>query len=390
MKKTFVLLLMPLLLGCASFTQVHAEEEKDFIATELNITDFNYKALQYSRSTRGIKIQKADDMSSTDAYLRFDGINEIHEVGVSANKYLAIRYRSNYDPQFALRIKSTTGNKNWSDFHFSSSRAGHIDNIVGTWNTYVYYLDFSNASSVSGDEYQSWTMGDYIGVSFNITNSDSFTLSESYLYISSFAFFASEEEANNYSGLEYARNVDSEGPAITIPYGNGETFKTTAGKSYEFYAEAYDEYDDISSIVEGELSDGALDENNKLVQGNNTVTFKAYDYSNNESIKVLNLIVDEKDTVPPVINCDMDTIYVQTGTYNRLVFTAYDEIDGEIICEYSYSENAVDESGRFLAGNHTLTVTATDLTGNTATKNISLIVGDDFNPDNLEVIEEEK
>ena len=102
MKKTFILLLMPLLLGCASLTQVHAEEEKDFIATELNITDFNYNALQYSRSSRGIKIQKADNMSSTDAYLRFDGINEIHEVGVSANKYLAIRYRSNYDPQFAL------------------------------------------------------------------------------------------------------------------------------------------------------------------------------------------------------------------------------------------------------------------------------------------------
>ena len=86
----------------------------------------------------------------------------------------------------------------------------------------------------------------------------------------------------------------------------------------------------------------------------------------------------------------MDTIYVQTGTYTRLVFTAYDEIDGEIVCEYSYSENAVDELDRFLAGNHTLTITATDLTGNTATKNISLIVGDDFNPDNLEVIEEEK
>ena len=388
MKKYLVLLLMPLILSCSSL-RVVAEEEKDFIATDLTITDYNYRALKYKKTLRGVEIEKADIMSTTDAYLRFDSIETIHEVSVKENKYIAIRYRSNYNPEFALRIKSTTGAKNWNDFHFSRTHS-HISNTTGTWNTCVYNLAFENASSVSLSEYNSWELGDYVGVSFNITNTDSFILEDSYLYISSFAFFPSEEEADDYLGLEYTRNVDNKGPIITIPFGDGETFNTTAGKAYEFIANTYDEYDDISSTVEGELSNGALDENNRLPKGNHTVTFNAYDLSGNKSTKVLNLVVGPKDNVAPIINCDIETIYVPTKTYNCLAFTADDEVDGEIKCEYLYSENAVDESNRFLKGNHTLTITATDLTGNVATKDITIVVSDDYNPNNLEVIEEEK
>ena len=389
MKKQLVILLIPLLISCSSFKSINAEEEKHFIATELQITDYNYNALNYESTLRGIKIVRSDNMTSTDAYLRFDNINNIHSVNVQSNKYLAIRYRSNYDPEFNLRIKSTSGDKNWSDFRFPDNFA-HIDNTIGTWNTYVFSLTYDHSASVTKDEYDSWELGDYVGVSFNITNTELFSLENSYLYISSFAFFNNEEDANNYSGLDYASILDTEGPVITIPYGDGETFTTSAGKKYDFEAEAYDEYDDTYFVVKGEVPSEALDSENKLKEGTYAVLFTVSDSSGNISTKTLNLVVKEKDTVAPVINCDLDTIYIQTGTYNCLVFTAYDEIDGEIKCEYLYSNGAVDSENRFLKGNHVLTITATDLTGNVASKNVSIIVSDDINPDGLEIIEEEK
>lgn len=389
MKKRLIVLLMPLLVSCSSFYQVRADEDDSFIATALTITDYNYNSLQYQKTLRGVQIKKADIMTSTDSYLRFDSIQEDHAVNVHENKYIAIRYRANYDPEFVLRIKSTTGSKIWSDFRFSET-VGHIENTVGTWSTYVYYLSFANASTISEGEYNSWEQGDYVGVSFNILNHDSFELANSYLYISSFAFFETESEANNYSGLDYARDVDTEGPVITVPYGDGTTFNTTAGKSFEFIADAYDAYDDIHSTVNGVLSPGATDGEGKLVEGNHTVTFTAYDLSNNEGTKVLNLVVGPKDTVPPVINCNLSKIYVPVGTYNCLSFTAYDAEDGEIKCEYQYSANAVDDQNRFVKGEHTLTIKATDLTGNIATKNVSIVVDDDINPGGLEVITEEK
>ena len=388
MKKFLQILLIPLLISCAATAQVIADNDKEFVATELNVTDYNYQALQYSKTNRGVKIQVADSPISTDAYLRFDLINNIHAVSVKENKFIAIRFRSNYDPQFTLRIKSTRS-IDWNNFRFSETQ-GHIENTIGTWKTYVYPLNFANATGISESEYNDWELGDYAGVSFNIMNHDDFVLSSSYLYISSFEFFTAEAGANAYGGLDYASIADTVGPTITIPFGDGETFNTTAGKAINFIAEAYDEYDDVRSIIVGELSAGALDENNKLVQGNHTVTFTARDLSNNESTKVLNVVVGEKDTVAPVINCNFDTIYVPTGTYNCLAFTATDEIDGEIKCEYEYSENAVDSKGRFLAGTHTITITATDLTGNKAAKNISIVVSDNFNPNNLEVISEVK
>ena len=391
MKKFLTLLLTSLLLGCSSFHQVQAEPEDDFVATDLIIRQYNSRSIQYNKTLRGVRIERTENMPSVepDPFLRFDSINDTHAVSVKNHKYIAVRYRCNYDPDFALRIKSTTGAKDWSDFRFSSAY-GHQECEVGTWKTYVCPLKFENASSVELSEYERWEDGDYLGVSFNVVNIEKYSLSESYLYISSFAFFSSEEEANSYYGLDYTKNLDTEGPEISIPFGDGETFKITAGKSRGFYAEAYDEYDDVHSVVEGELSSGALDENNKFVEGNHTVTFVASDYSGNETTKILNLIVLERDAVPPVINCNIETIYVQTGTYNCLSFTAYDEIDGEIKCELLYSENAVDSKNRFLEGNHTLTISATDLTGNRATKDISIIVGNEFNPNGLEVITESK
>lgn len=378
---------MPLLVSCTSFYQVKAEEDGSFVATSLTISEYNSSALNYRKTSRGVKIEKSG--TSTDAFLRFDGINQDHAVNAKDNKYIAIRYRANFDPKFVLRIKSTTGFTVWNDFLFSS---GERQNTVGTWSTYVYKLSLDKASNISASAYSDWESGDYLGVSFNIVNKDDFALSTSYLYISSFAFFDKDDlaAANSYSGLDYASSPDTKGPEITIPFGDGQTFNTTAGKKYTFTADAYDEYDDIHPVVNVEVPPSALDGEGKLVEGNHTVTFTASDLSGNESVKVLNLVVGPKDTVPPVINCNLETIYVPTGTYNCLAFTAYDAEDGEIKCEYLYSANALDENNRFVKGNHTLTIKATDLTGNFATKDISVVVDNNIVPNGLEVIEEEK
>lgn len=387
-KNSLLLLFTSLLLSCSSLYQVRAENnDSDFIASELEVTDYNYKAIDFERTSRGLKITAADNHTSTDAYLRTDNINKSHSVGVDSNRFIAIRFRSNYDPEFALRILSTTGFSKWNDFLYANLGRS-IENEVGSWKTCVFDLNLDKAQNVSESDYSSWIMGDYKGVSFNITNNALFNES-SYLYISSFAFFSTREAAAAYSGLDYSTDIDTTGPEITIPYADGDNFEITAGKSFDFTATSYDEYDGETKEIRGVLSSGALDENNKLVEGNHTVTFTSSDISGNVSNRVLNVLVKEKDTVPPVINISINTIRVFVGTYNKLVFIANDEEDGEIECTYSYSENAVDEMGRFLEGTHTIIVKATDLTGNVATKEITIIVSNQTYDEGIEIIIEE-
>ena len=58
MKKILQILLIPLLISCASIGEVAADDTNDFVATELTITDYNFYALQYKKTDRGVRFLK--------------------------------------------------------------------------------------------------------------------------------------------------------------------------------------------------------------------------------------------------------------------------------------------------------------------------------------------
>ena len=118
------------------------------------------------------------------------------------------------------------------------------------------------------------------------------------------------------------------------------------------------------------------------------MTFVASDLAGNITTSILNLEVGDKDIEAPIISLNVDKIHVLPYTYNKLKIYAYDEVDGQVECNFEYSEGALNELGQFLEGEHILTISASDLTGNIATKTIDIIVGNDINPDNLEFIDE--
>ena len=384
MSKRFIplLLISPMLLGMARVN----DTTDIFELTDLKIDAYNVNAVKMNKTDHGYLVSYADNYTQTDAFLRFKGVNDIKEVSVRDNRFLAIRYRANYDAKFAMRILSTTGSQTYNDFHFGNNVSETIESF-SNWKTAVFELSYENARGVTENIYNAWTEGDYTCVSFNITNQALFE-QDSYLLLSSFAFFPTNEEAKAFLGASYSQVEDEEGPNIDIPYGDGETYHTTCGRKMDFVASYYDEYDGFGGETTGVLSSGALDENGLLTKGNHIVTFTASDLSGNISTKELQLVVGDRDNDAPIINFNADTLYVLANSYNKLVFSVYDEVDGEVGYELSYSPDAINDKGQFNVGTHTLTIAASDFTGNVATKIITIISGYDINPDGLQIIDE--
>ena len=386
MFKKLILLsaIIPMVVGAINNTQT--TNDKIFELSNIAIQDFNTNAVVVENTPKGVKLSKSDSYKNTDAYIRYTGFSSIHEVSVKNNRYLAVRYRSNYDPHFTLRVLSDTGAASWNDFLFSDSGASKGLYSYSYWNTVVYDLSYNNARNVSQAVYDLWVEGVYEGVSFNVEADEFFEKQDAFLYISTVKFFSNLNDAKTFKGLEYSTYEDVTGPEITTEY--GDTFNVTAGKKIDFTATYFDDYDGIGGNIKGVLSEGAVDTDGKLVEGNHTVTFSATDICGNTSTIVVNLVVGPKDVVAPVINVNFETLYVLTNSYNCLSIKAIDDVDGEIECEYVYSDGAINELGQFIQGNHTLTVVASDLTGNTATKTINIIVSDDINPQDLDIIDE--
>lgn len=69
-----------------------------------------------------------------------------------------------------------------------------------------------------------------------------------------------------------------------------------------------------------------------------------------------------------------DNIKSVVGAIPEFVYKAQDNYDN-VICEVSWSDGALDENGKLVEGTHTMTLTATDLTGNSSTKNVTVKVG---------------
>jgi len=169
------------------------------------------------------------------------------------------------------------------------------------------------------------------------------------------------------------RESDTTPPVIT--YEGETTVKTTEGKEFVLDLTAHDDYYDVDITPEYIWSEGALDGDGKLVKGTHTCTVKATDEAGNSSEISVQVIVVEKDTKAPELSYMPSEVYAPVGAKPIFKVTATDDKD-EVEAELVWSNGALDARGRLTAGEHTLTVSATDLTGNKTEKVIIFIVGE--------------
>ncbi len=164
-------------------------------------------------------------------------------------------------------------------------------------------------------------------------------------------------------------------PVIT--YDGPDHVVTTAGKQLILPVSAWDEGEKQYFSVEYVWSGDALDGEGKMKEGEYSVTLRAKDSYGNTSEKVISVTVGPKDTEAPVIHFAPDTVETLAGALPVLNFKATDnEDEPEITLEWS--EGALDKKGRLNEGAHTLTVTASDLTGNSQVREITVKAAPDI------------
>lgn len=155
--------------------------------------------------------------------------------------------------------------------------------------------------------------------------------------------------------------TDTNPPVITY---DGKTDVTmTAGKPLLLNATAYDEDEKREVNVKTVWEDGALDGDGLPVKGVHVCYLTAKDSFGNKSEIKLNVTVTDKDTEAPVINFGCTEINTVTGCIPALKFTASDNEDDAAVIQ-RWSDGALDRSGRLTQGEHELTLSSTDLTGN--------------------------
>lgn len=163
-----------------------------------------------------------------------------------------------------------------------------------------------------------------------------------------------------------------------IEWSGNDTVSTTAGKRFNIDAKAYDEYYKMYIEPEFIWSDGAIDENGLLLEGEHTCKIRYTDPALNSSEINIKLHVGKKDTDPPALNWMPDHISATEGMKPVLNIIANDDIDGDMEVDQKWSDGALSQSGRLNAGEHTLTLTACDRTGNKVEKVIHVTVSADM------------
>ena len=167
--------------------------------------------------------------------------------------------------------------------------------------------------------------------------------------------------------------IDNDGVAPVLTY-NGEDVVTLArGERLNFNVSATDALEGAVDVdyVWGDPS--KIDEDGNPMPGTHTLTFTAKDFFGNTAEKTITVIVEAPDTTPPTLLIPVDTIYAKVGARSLLTFTATDD-SGSVELTTAWSEGALDRYDRLTKGTHTLTVTATDLSGNETQKVITFIV----------------
>ncbi len=158
----------------------------------------------------------------------------------------------------------------------------------------------------------------------------------------------------------------------TFDVADGTIITTTAEKPFILNVKAFDASDNAECAVSYTLSSGALDANDKLVQGEYTCLVTAMDSCGNVATITLTVNVGKKDTVAPTITVP-ETITAFVGVDAEFVFDVTDNYD-EVTCDVVWSDGAFDENGKLVKGTHQVTITSTDLTGNVASETVTVNV----------------
>ena len=169
------------------------------------------------------------------------------------------------------------------------------------------------------------------------------------------------------------KDDDGQGPVLNY---SGETdILTSCGKVFNPGIVAYDELEEREIELVYDWSEGALDGEGKMLEGEHTCRVSATDYYGNTSYIDLNVTVGPPDVSAPEIQFFTSEIYVPVGTFYRMALMAIDDYDNVDVIE-EWSDGAIDLGGRLAEGVHTLTLTATDLSGNKTVKVVTVYVID--------------
>lgn len=165
--------------------------------------------------------------------------------------------------------------------------------------------------------------------------------------------------------------------APVISYSGKTDILTSSGKIFRPDITAYDEMEGREIPLNYEWSAGAVDTDGNMLEGEHTCRVSATDYFGNTSYLDLNVTVGPPDVEAPTITFLASEIYVPVGTFYRMVLIAEDNYDDVKVVE-EWSAGAIDLGGRLSEGVHTLTLTATDLSGNKTVKvvTVHVIAGD--------------
>ena len=181
------------------------------------------------------------------------------------------------------------------------------------------------------------------------------------------SFTASDAMGNKATSDEYTITVkDVTSPVITLggvtQYEAGTAY--TEGSALSLMVAITDNVDESITQYTVELEEGAV-LNGKLQVGTWTVTVKASDTAQNVGSKTISIAVS--DTTKPVITLNNESTQTQydEGEEPVIVATAQDSYDGEVEVELVIPEGAL-QDGKLVAGEWTITLTATDSAGNAA------------------------
>ncbi len=171
---------------------------------------------------------------------------------------------------------------------------------------------------------------------------------------------------------------ENDGVAPVIQYKGSTTIATSADKPFVLQdLMAYDEQEGRNIAPVLTWSEGALNENGLLQKGNHTCVATFTDAYGNKSEITLTLNVGDRDTEAPVIQFGLTTINATAGTRVDLAKTIVVTDNYDVVAPVlTWSDGAVDAYNRLQAGMHTLTITATDLTGLQSEKTVTFNVAD--------------
>ena len=167
--------------------------------------------------------------------------------------------------------------------------------------------------------------------------------------------------------------IDIDVPVITYN-GSSTVYWLADDRAFTLDASATDKTQGNIDLEYVWSSNTAVNADGSLNAGTYTLTLTATDAAGNSATLPLTVIAVAPETVAPVIALPTDTVTLFVGTKPQLLPNVTDNSGVPPTVTTAWSHGALDKRGRLTVGTHTYTITAVDLSGNTATKTVSVCV----------------